>query len=436
VADAVRRWSGALAAGALLVLIIGTPAAAVTTLKGAGADSPDPLIGAWQKTVAAAPYSTPVDYSADGTGLGRSEWIDDQVDFAVTSVPFTTDEQAALTAKRKTFVYVPFAGGSLAFLYHLNDDRGQPIKGLQLSGPTLTGIFTGTITEWSDPAIQADNPGVTLPAKRVVPTVRGQPDGATYTATSYFRAAAPSVWKSFMEDPQRNYPDEARELFPFFNSSDSRTSSFSVSDVVRSNEGSDGRITYVDAAWALPAVDEGADIAKVKNAAGTYVLPTPAAAAAALSAWKIDTTTNVLTPDYAVTAPTAYPVVMVNYLVVPTSGLTAERAASLSTFAHYGLEKGQAVAPTVGDPALPPAVVTQASKALVVVLPPTTTTTTTTTSVPAAGSTDVSAADATNSSSSSGDQLAFTGGPALALWLPVGGGLALAGTWIRRRASR
>ena len=325
----------------LLVLIVGAPAAAVTTLKGAGADSADPLIGAWQKTVGAAPYSTPVDYSADGTSLGRSEWIDDQVDFAVTSVPFTTDEQAALTAKKKTFVYVPFTGGALAFLYHLNDDRGQPIKGLQLSGATLTGIFTGTITTWNDPAILADNPGADAAreagrADRARSARRGHLHGDVVLP----RCSAPAVWKSFMEDPQRNFPDEARELFPFFNSSDSRTSSFSVCDVVRANEGSDGRITYVDAAWALPATDEGADIAKIKNAAGTYVLPTPAAAAAALSAWKTDATTHLLTPDYAVTAPTAYPVVMVNYLVVPTSGLSAETAASLSTFAHYGLREG------------------------------------------------------------------------------------------------
>jgi phosphate transport system substrate-binding protein len=436
VAGSRIRRGAVLLAGALLALVVVSPAHAATQLKGAGGDSPDPLIGLWQKAVALAPYSTPVDYSADGTGAGRSEWINGDVDFAVTSVPFTADEQTTLTGKKKTFVYVPFAAGSIAFLYHLYDAQGKSIPGLQFSGATLTGIFTGTITDWNDPAIAADNPSVTLPAKKIVPLVRGQPDGATYTATSFFRASAPAVWKAFMEDPQRNFPDEARELYPFFAGSDSRTSSFAVSDVVAANEGSDGLITYVDNAWAKKSLTNGADIAKIKNASGAYVLPTPAGTQAALAQWKLDATTHLYTPDYAVTAPSAYPVPIVNYLVVPTSGLSAEAAASLSTFAHYGLEKGQAAAAGIGDPALPQTAVDAGVAALSTALPaPTDTTTTTTTTAPAGtGSTDVSAAD--TSSGSSGDTLAMTGGPALAIWIPLGAGLALGGTILRRRATR
>jgi len=437
VARSSIRRGATLLAGALLTLAVVSPAHAATQIHGAGADSPDPLIGLWQKTLGAVPYSTPVDYSADGTAAGRGEWINGDVDFAVTSVPFTADEQATLTTKKKTFVYVPFAAGSIAFLYHLYDAQGKSIPGLQFSGATLAGIFTGTITVWNDPAIQTDNPGVTLPAKKIVPLVRGQADGATYTATSYFRASAPDVWKSFMEDPQRNFPDEARELYPFFAGSDSRTSSFAVSDVVAANEGSDGVITYVDNAWAEKSLDNGADIAKVKNASGAFVLPTPASTEATLAQWKLDATTHLYTSDYAVTAPTAYPVPIVNYLVVPTSGLSADAAASLSTFAHYGLEKGQAAAAGIGDPALPQAAVDAGVATLNTALPaPTDTPTTTTTTAPAGtGSTDVSAAD-TSSGGSSGDTLAMTGGPALAIWIPLGAGLALTGTILRRRATR
>ena len=74
----------------------------------------DPLIGAWQTAVAAPPISTSVDYSADGSAAGRDEFITNGVDFAVTGVPFTNEELAKLTLAKKTFVYVPIAGGSLA----------------------------------------------------------------------------------------------------------------------------------------------------------------------------------------------------------------------------------------------------------------------------------------------------------------------------------
>ncbi len=409
---------------------------AATVVKGAGSDSADPLLGVWQKAVAAAPLSTTIDYSADGSGFGRDEFIKGKTDFVVSGTPFTTAEDARLTTKKKTYVYAPLAGGALAFLYHLYNAQGQPIKGLQLSGATLAKIFTGGITNWDDPEILADNPGVALPPKKITPTVRGQADAATYAATSFFKFSAPAVWKSFMEDPQRGFPDEPVELFPFFAGADSRTSSFAIADVVGASEGGDTRITYVDNAWAMQATTAGADIVKVKNVSGAYVLPTPANAAKTIATWKLNDR-NLLGVDYvAATDPTAYPVAMVNYLVIPTSGVTPEVATGIGTFAKYGLETGQAAAAGVGDPVLPPAVVTK-SLAVVAAAIPTTATTTTTSTTTAPAGTDVSGSELTNGNGGdTGPSLALTGGPDFGLLLGAGGMLAATGGWLRRRASR
>ena len=327
ISSSIRR--GLLAAVAVAALVASaTGAGAGTAIHGAGADSADPLMGVWQKAVAAAPLSTPVDYSADGSQAGRDEFIAGSADFAITGLPFTAAELAKLTKAKKTFVYVPLSGGSLVFLYHLFTPQGASIKGLQLSGSTLAKMFTGVITNWNDPEILAENPGVDLPAIKVLPTVRGQAGGATYVATSYFRHSAPDVWKTFMEDPQRGFPDEARELFPFFAGVDSRTSSFAVADIVRSTESSNGRIAYVDAAWAKDALAGGAAVIKLKNAAGKYVTPTAAGAQKTLDAAKLDDQ-NLLTLDFDIADPAAYPLATINYLVVPTSGTKPEIAASL-----------------------------------------------------------------------------------------------------------
>ena len=40
---------------------------------------------------------------------------------------------------------------------------GKRVTNLRLSGEVLAKIFTGKITQWNDPAIKADNPGLTLP---------------------------------------------------------------------------------------------------------------------------------------------------------------------------------------------------------------------------------------------------------------------------------
>lgn len=423
-----------LGIGALLtVWASATTAVAATAVKGAGADSADPLIGVWQKAVAAPPLSTAIDYSADGSGFGREEFINGGTDFAVTGIPFTVAEVAKLTAKKKSFVYAPLTGGALAFLYHLNDLQGQPIKGLQMSGPTLAKIFTGGITNWNDAAILAENPGVSLPPKKITPTVRGQADGATYMATSFFRYSAPDVWKAFMEDPQRGYPDEPRELYPFFAGADSRTSSFALSDVVGATEGGDTRITYVDNSWAQNAKANGADVVKVKNASGAYVLPTPANAAKTLATWKLGAE-NLLTVDFAAKDATAYPVAMVNYLVIPTSGAAPEVSAGIKTFAKYGLETGQAAAAGVGDPALPAPIVTKSLIVVDLAIPTTTTTSTSTTSTSTIP-TDVSGSDLSNSGDN-GQGLAYTGGPDVGLFLGAGGALLGAGSWLRRRVAR
>ena len=58
---------------------------------------------------------------------------------------------------------MPVAAGGTAFMYNLKIN-GQRVTNLRLSGENVAKIFTGVITKWNDPAIKADNPGLTLPA--------------------------------------------------------------------------------------------------------------------------------------------------------------------------------------------------------------------------------------------------------------------------------
>lgn len=430
----MRRLLPAIAtiAAGLLVLAPGA-AAATNAITGGGADSVDPLMGRWQQAVAKPPLSMKVDYSAEGSGGGRTDFVKQAVDFAVTSVPFTDAQKKTLADAKRTYVSIPIAAGSIAFLYHLFTPQGDPIKGIQLTGPTITKIFTGTITNWNDPEITAENPTLTLPPVRIIPTVRGQASGATYTLTSFMKDQAPDVWHAFMADPSRNFPDDPVEEFPFFAGVDSRTSSFAIADTVRSTESSNGRIAYVDSAWALPATADGADIVKVRNAAGRYVLPSVGNAQTSIDAWKIDAAGH-LTADYRVSAPAAYPVAIVHEVILPTSGLTAEKADALRSFVRYALQDGQGLAAGIGDPRLPETVVTKGLATLDTEIPPPTTTTTSTTATTAPA--DVLANDASSPGSGDGSQLAFTGAPALGWSLVAGGALVLVGSVLRRRRTR
>ena len=60
--------------------------------------------------------------------------------------------------------------------------NGQRVTNLRLSGENVAKIFTGAITSWNDAAIKADNPGLALPARKIVPVVRS--DGSGPSASS------------------------------------------------------------------------------------------------------------------------------------------------------------------------------------------------------------------------------------------------------------
>ena len=86
------------------------------------------------------------------------------VDFAVSEIPFQNDEVAKLKASNKSYQYLPIVAGGTALMYNLKDSSGRQIRDLRLSASTIAGIFTGRITNWSDPAITADY-GRPLPAR-------------------------------------------------------------------------------------------------------------------------------------------------------------------------------------------------------------------------------------------------------------------------------
>jgi phosphate transport system substrate-binding protein len=66
---------------------------------------------------------------------------------------------------------------------------------LVLDGPTLAGIYLGTIKKWNDPAIAKLNPGVKLPSTAIALVHRADASGTTFNFTYYLSAVSPD-WKS------------------------------------------------------------------------------------------------------------------------------------------------------------------------------------------------------------------------------------------------
>ena len=79
--------------------------------------------------------------------------------------------------------------GPIAITYNV-----KAVTSLILDGPTAAKIFNGTITTWNDPAIQALNAGVALPAEPIHVVFRSDESGTTDNFQKYLDTASDDAW--------------------------------------------------------------------------------------------------------------------------------------------------------------------------------------------------------------------------------------------------
>src|SRR5262249_22301802 len=142
-------------------------AAVFVPISGAGSTWSYNAIHAWSVSMAAA--GIPVSYSSVGSTAGRSEFAAGVVDWAASEIPYGVRDGTNFDPPpNRGYAYMPDTAGGTAFMYNLSVG-GQRVTNLRLSGASIAGIFTNQITMWNDPKIAADNPGLNLPAIRIIP---------------------------------------------------------------------------------------------------------------------------------------------------------------------------------------------------------------------------------------------------------------------------
>jgi len=155
-------------------------------LIGAGATFPYPLYNKMFSTYK-KDKGTVVNYQAIGSGGGIQSLISKTVDFAGSDAPMNDKE--AKSAKADV-VHVPTCLGAVVLSYNL---PGNPK--LKLNADIVAGIYLGKIVKWNDPAIVAENAGITLPDLPIVVVRRADSSGTTYTFTDYLSAVS-AEWKA------------------------------------------------------------------------------------------------------------------------------------------------------------------------------------------------------------------------------------------------
>ncbi|HEY3808147.1 MAG TPA: phosphate ABC transporter substrate-binding protein PstS [Kofleriaceae bacterium] len=203
-----------------------------------------------------------VNYGAGGSGKGRQDFADQVTDYGCSDAPYKQD--AAAKVKGGEFLYVPVLLGAITVSYNLDG-----VDKLQLSPDTVAKIFQREIKKWNDPAIAADNPGVTLPDMDITVAHRSDGSGTTEQFTKYLdlavgAAGGGSEWKLKSGATVEWAPD-----------TQGGNGNQGVAQIVT---GTKGAIGYVD----LPdAKASNLKFAAIKNQAGKYIMPSTDSAKAA-----------------------------------------------------------------------------------------------------------------------------------------------------------
>jgi phosphate transport system substrate-binding protein len=295
------------------------------TLNGAGSSAQEAAQGAWKAGFQSANSGVTVNYDPSGSGAGVEQFLAGAVNFAGSDA-YLDDSQLASSKKvcnGQTAIEVPNYISPIALVYNLSG-----VKKLQLSPDTAAKIFAAKITTWNDPAIKADNPGVTLPATKITPVHRSDDSGTTKNFTDYLHQTAASTWT-----------DEAGETWPY----KSGEGANGTSGVIQAVTSGTGAIGYADASQAGTL---GKAAIKV---GGSYVAPTAATAAKAADVSKRvagrGPNDMALDVDRTTTESGAYPLVLVSYLIACPSYKDAKTADLVKGYTNYVVSNaGQAAA--------------------------------------------------------------------------------------------
>ncbi len=321
------------AAGFLAAMVV--PAVAVE-ISGAGATFPYPVYAKWADAYKKQ-TGVGLNYQSIGSGGGIKQIEAKTVTFGATDAPLKGAD-----LEKFGLVQFPMVMGGIVPVINLTGVKSGEIV---LDGPTLAGIFLGTVKTWDDPAIKKLNPNINLPSQAIAVVHRSDGSGTTFNFT-YYLAAASADWKSQVG---------------------SATSvEWPVGIGAKGNEGvsnnvsqTQGSIGYVEYAYAL---QNKMVYTKMINKDGKTVSPTSDAfqAAAANADWSSVPGYGVILANQPGAA--SWPMTAATFILIPKQPQDPTATAEALKFFAWAYDKGDKMAEELDYVPMPKKVVGQIEK--------------------------------------------------------------------------
>lgn len=283
-------------------------------ITGAGASFPYPVYAKW-----AAAYhketGKQVNYQSIGSGGGQQQIIARTVAFGATDDPMKKEPLET----NDLLQFPAIIGGTVPVVNIEGIEPGQ----LKLSGLVLGDIYLGKITKWNDPAIQALNTELTLPAKSIVVVHRSDGSGTTFGWTNYLSKVSPDWKQKVGEGKAVKWP-----------TGQGGKGNEGVAAYVRQLKNSIGYVEYAYAkqnhlAWA-----------QLQNKDGKFVQPTQEAfaAAAANADWDNTPGMGVILTDEP--GPDSWPVTAASFILMHKNQAKQQPALAVLEFFNWAFEHG------------------------------------------------------------------------------------------------
>jgi phosphate transport system substrate-binding protein len=309
------------------LLLLALSAAQAQKLTGAGATFPYPIYSKWFSEYSAAHPGVEINYQSIGSGGGIRQMVAGLVDFGATDVP-ATDEQLAPSKTKLT--HIPTVMGAVVPIFNVSG-----VDNIKFSGDVLADIFLGKITNWSDPRIARDNPGVKLPDEKITVVHRSDGSGTTFIFTDYLSKVSPD----WLNGPSRG-------ASPSWPVGVGGKGNEGVAGLVRQQPGALG---YVELIYA---VQNKITYGEVKNAAGNYLKASIEGVTEAAASIKE------MPADYRVSITNApgkhaYPISSFTWLLVPLQSPDPAKGKVLKDLLSWIVNSGESEAPALSYAPLP-----------------------------------------------------------------------------------
>jgi len=315
----------------------------LATVLGGGSTTSFLAMFKWAAALCRPPHSLTVGY----TGTNSIQGIDNYIlgltgsDFAITGIPPSKDQTKELAAKHKHVTFAPVDTSGLVLAYKIfvrnEGSVGRQVTDLKLTPDAVARIFTGQIINWANnEEINALNPQYEgqFPAN-VRAMARADNAASTWAFTSWLSATAKRALPKDWPGPTAVFPSHYLSVNQVITGEDN------LAHAIAKNDDSDyfqfGYIGFLNATYAHYY---GLPIARIQNAAGKFVVATPASIDAALKGAKHGQD-GFLETNYKYKNPKAYPMPLVDEMMLPTSGIPAVKGDVLRSLVQYAVGPGQ-----------------------------------------------------------------------------------------------